>query len=236
MPDGLAERGTIVDVLLKHKPSYSLAVVTLAGGEEIRAESGAMVSYSEGVVTETSSKGGLFGGLKRMVGGESFFQNVWKAPGQGGEVTLAPALPGDMMVIELTDGEFYLQSGAFVASEATVETDTKWGGAKGFFGSNSLILLRMSGQGKVVLGAYGAIEERTLQPGQKYTVDTGHIVGFSSSTQFQVRRVGNWKSTLLSGEGLVCELTGPGTVLMQTRSEEALIGWIAPRLPDKRGD
>jgi uncharacterized protein (TIGR00266 family) len=222
-----------MDVLLKHKPAYSLAVVTLAGGEEVRAESGAMVSYSEGVQTETLSRGGFLGGLKRVVGGESFFQNTWKAPGQGGEVTLAPTLPGDMMVIELSGGDFYLQSGAFVACEASVETDTKWGGAKGFFGSSSLILLRMSGQGKVVLSAYGAIEERTLQPGQKYTVDTGHIVGFSSSIQFQVRRVGNWKSTLLSGEGLVCELTGPGSVLMQTRSEDALIGWLAPRLPSK---
>ncbi len=223
-----------MEVLLKHKPSYSFAVVTLAGNEELRAEAGAMVSYSEGVETETSAKGGLLGGLKRMVGGESFFQNTWKAPSQGGEVTLAPPLPGDMMVLEIGGSDFYLQSGAFIASEASVETDAKWGGAKGFFGSNSLILLRLSGQGKVILGAYGAIEERTLAPGQKYTVDTGHIVGFSSSINFQVRRVGGWKSTLLSGEGLVCELTGPGTVLMQTRSEEALIGWIVPRLPAKR--
>src|SRR5690554_1389086 len=101
-----------MEVLLKHKPSYSFAVVTLAGNEELRAEAGAMVSYSEGVETETSAKGGLLGGLKRMVGGESFFQNTWKAPSQGGEVTLAPPLPGDMMVLEIGGSDFYLQSGA----------------------------------------------------------------------------------------------------------------------------
>jgi len=70
-----------------------------------------------------------------------------------------------------------------------------------------------------------------LAPGQRYTVDTGHIVGFDGSIQFNVRGMGNFKSTLLSGEGLVCELTGPGRVLMQTRSEEAFINWLVPKLP-----
>ena len=96
------------------------------------------------------------------------------------------------------------------------------------------MLLKVSGQGKLLAGCYGAIEERILQPGQKYTVDTGHIVGFDGSVQFSVRRVGGWKSTVLSGEGLVCELTGPGRVLMQTRSEEAFLGWLIPKIPSSR--
>lgn len=220
-----------MQVELKHQPSYSLAVVTLAPNEEIRAEPGAMVSYSQGVQTDTKAEGGLFGGLKRMIGGESFFVNAWHAPAQGGEVTLAPALPGDMRVLELGGGDFLLQSGAYIASEAGLTTDTSWGGARGFFGSGSLILLRVSGQGKLLIGCYGAMEPRVLQAGETYTVDTGHIVGFDASINFSVRKVGSWKSTLLGGEGLVCELTGPGRLLMQTRSEEALIGYLAPRMP-----
>jgi len=137
-----------------------------------------------------------------------------------------------MMVLQI-DGEFRLQSGAYVANEAGVEMDAKWGGAKGFFGSGSLIMLRVSGRGQVVAGCYGSIEERILAPGQRYTVDTGHIVGFDASVQFSVKKVGGWKSTLLSGEGLVCELTGPGRVLMQTRSEEAFLGWLIPHIPQK---
>jgi len=93
------------------------------------------------------------------------------------------------------------------------------------------VLLRVSGQGKVVIASYGALEERVLGQGEVYTVDTGHIVAFEASVGFQVRRVGGWKSTFLSGEGLVVDLTGPGRVLMQTRSEEAFIGWLTPRLP-----
>lgn len=219
-------------VELKHQPSYSLAVVTLAPDEEIKAEPGAMVSYSAGVTTETKAEGGLFGGLKRMAGGESFFQNTWKAPAEGGEVTLAQSLPGDMRVLEIAE-DFLLQSGAYIASESGVTFDTKWGGAKGFFGSGSLLLLRVSGRGQALIGCYGAMEERVLAPGQVYNVDTGHIVGFDASVQFSVRRVGSWKSTLLGGEGLICELTGPGRVLMQTRSEEALVAWLGPRLPKK---
>ncbi|MBN1965612.1 MAG: TIGR00266 family protein [Anaerolineae bacterium] len=220
-----------MEVQIKHQPAYSLAVVSLAPNEAMRAEPGAMVSYSAGVVTDTKAEGGLFGGLKRMIGGESFFVNTWQAPAQGGEVTLAPALPGDMRVLELGGQDFLLQSGAFVASEDGIMTDATWGGARGFFGSGSLVLLRVSGAGKLVIGCYGAMEPRVLQAGEVYSVDTGHIVGFDASIQFAVRKVGSWKSTLLGGEGLVCELTGPGRLLMQTRSEEALVSYLGPRMP-----
>ncbi|NJL57739.1 TIGR00266 family protein [bacterium] len=221
-----------MEVELKHRPSYSLAVVTLAANEQIKTEAGAMVSHTAGITTETKSEGGFFGGLKRMVGGESFFQNTWTAPASGGQINLASALPGDMTVLDI-DSEFMLQSGAYIASEKGVETTTNWGGAKGFFGSGSLILLKLSGRGKVIIGCYGAIEERTLGPGEVYTIDTGHIVGFTGGMTFQVRKVGGWKSTFLSGEGLVCDLGGPGRLLMQTRSEEALINWIIPQVPQQ---
>jgi uncharacterized protein (TIGR00266 family) len=221
-----------MQVTLKHQPAFSLAIVAMAPNEHVKVEPGAMVGYSDGVSVETKAEGGLMGGLKRMVAGESFFQNTYTAPGNGGELVLAPALPGDMIVLDIA-GEFMLQSGAYVASESNVFMDAKWGGSKGFFGSGSMVLLKVSGQGKLLAGCYGAIEERILQPGQRYTIDTGHIVGFEASVGFNVRRVGGWKSTILSGEGLVVELTGPGRVLMQTRSEEAFLGWLLPKIPSK---
>ena len=221
-----------MDITLKHQPSYSLAVVQLDPNENVKVEPGAMVSMSDGIQIETKSEGGLFGGLKRMVGGESFFQNRYTAPAQGGEITLAQTLPGDMITLEL-DGEpgFLLQSGSYIASEDSIQVDSKWGGAKGFFGSGTLILLKCGGRGKLLAGCYGAIEERVLQAGERYTVDTGHIVGFEGDMGFEVKRVGGWKSTMLSGEGLVVQLTGPGRVLMQTRSEQDLINWIIPQVP-----
>ena len=222
-----------MDVTIKHQPSYSLGIITMTANEKVKVEPGSMVSFSDGVSVETKSEGGLFGGLKRMVGGEGFFQNTYTAPAQGGEITVAPALPGDMRVLEITGGEFLLQSGAYIASEQNVNFDSSWGGAKGFFGSGSLVLLKISGNGKYVIGTYGAIEERVLGAGEKYTVDTGHIVGFDPGMKFEVRRVGGWKSTILSGEGFVVDLTGPGRLLMQSRSEEALLGWLIPKIPQR---
>lgn len=222
-----------MNVTIKHQPAFSLAIVKLSGNEQIKVEPGAMVSHSDGLTTETKAQGGLLGGLKRMVAGESFFQNTWKAPAEGGEITLAATLPGDMITLPIAGADFLLRSGAYVASEMDVAIDASWGGSKGFFGGGGLILLKVSGRGQVLACSYGAIEERTLAAGQSYTVDTGHIVGFDAGIQFSVKKSGSWKSTLLGGEGLVCQLTGPGRVLMQSRSEEAFLSWLLPKLPTK---
>ena len=222
-----------MNVTIKHQPAFALAVVALAANEQIKAEPGAMVSHSDGMTTETAAQGGFFGGLKRMVAGESFFQNTWRGGGQGGEITLAPSLPGDMVTLKIAGSDFLLRSGAYVASEMNVNMDATWGGAKGFFGGGGLVLLKINGTGQVVACSYGAIEERVLAAGQSYIVDTGHVVGFDATMQFSVEKVGGWKSTILGGEGLVCRLTGPGRVLMQSRSEEAFLGWLLPKLPTK---
>ena len=120
-----------MQVTLKHQPSYSLAIVGLAGNEKVKVEPGAMVGYSEGIAVETKSEGGLMGGLKRMVAGESFFQNTYTAPGNGGELVLAPALPGDMIVLEIAGNEFMLQSGAYIASEISVVNGCQVGRLEG---------------------------------------------------------------------------------------------------------
>jgi uncharacterized protein (TIGR00266 family) len=222
-----------MDVTIKHQPAFSLAVVQLSPNEQVKVEPGSMVSYSDGVSVETKAEGGLFGGLKRMVAGESFFQNTYTAPANGGEITLAPSLPGDMMTLDIGGRDILVQSGAYVASEMGVTTDSSWGGAKGFFGGGGLILLKVSGNGKLLIGAYGALEERVLSAGQRYTIDTGHIVALDASISFKLQKAGSWKSAILGGEGLVCELTGPGRVLMQSRSEEAFLGWLLPKIPTR---
>jgi uncharacterized protein (TIGR00266 family) len=222
-----------VDVTIKHAPAFALAVVQMRPGEPVKVEPGAMVSHSDGVAVETRAEGGLFGGLKRMVAGESFFQNTFTAPTQGGELTLAATLPGDMRVMVVEGQGLLLQSGAYVASETGVTIDAGWGGSRGFFGGKGLILLKVSGRGQLLLAAYGALEERVLQAGQRYTVDTGHIVALDPSVAFQLRKSGSWASAILGGEGLVCELTGPGRILMQSRSEQSFLGWLIPKLPTR---
>jgi uncharacterized protein (TIGR00266 family) len=223
-----------MEVNILYRPSYSLGVIRLGPNEEIRVESGAMVSMSQGVTVETKAAGGILKSLARSVlAGESFFQNTFRAPAGGGEVTVAPALPGDLFVLELRNESLLVQSGSYVASEAGINLDTKWGGAKTFFASEGLIMLRASGTGKLLLSSFGAIHEVNLEAGQTYTVDTGHLVAFSEGIGFKVRRVGGLKSTIFSGEGLVVDLTGPGRVLLQTRSTDAFLSWLIPKLPKR---
>jgi len=212
-------------------PSYSLARVRLEAGEEINAESGAMVSMSSGIEMQTSAKGGLLSGLKRsLLGGESFFINTFVAAAAG-EVTFAPPLPGDIMHMELTDRAMMVQSTSYLASSPGLTVDTKWAGAKGFFAKEGLFLLKVSGRGHLFVSSYGAIHEVPLAAGESYTLDNGHMVAFDESVSYNVRRVGGMKSTLFSGEGLVCTFTGPGRVFLQTRSEDAFLSWLIPHLP-----
>jgi uncharacterized protein (TIGR00266 family) len=181
---------------------------------------------------DTGTKGGIMGALKRSVlGGESFFMNTYRASASGGQISLAPVLPGDMAVIELSDEPLMVQSGSYVASSAGLTIDTKWSGARTFFAREGLIMLKCSGSGTLVLSSYGAIHEMPLAEGESHTVDTGHLVAFTEGMGFKVRTVGGMKSTLFSGEGLVVDLTGPGKVLMQTRSDDAFLSWLIPRLP-----
>jgi uncharacterized protein (TIGR00266 family) len=221
-----------MQINILYQPSYSLGVIKLGASEKVRVEGGSMVSMSTGMTLETAATGGILKSLARSVlGGESFFQNTYQAPANGGEITVAPALPGDLAVVEMQNEALMVQSGSYVASEMGITLDTKWGGAKTFFASEGLIMLRATGLGKLLISSYGAIHTMNLAQGQSYTVDTGHLVAFSEGMGFKVRSVGGFKSTLFSGEGLVVDLTGPGRVLLQTRSTDAFLSWLIPRLP-----
>ena len=219
-------------ITIEHQPAFALAVLALDPSETVKVEPGAMVGFSEGVVSDTEVAGGFMSGLKRILGGESFFQNTYTAPAEGGELALAPALPGDIAVIEVApDQPLLLKSGAYLAADPAVSFDASWGGAKGFFGGQGLILLRVTGQGRLLFSAYGGLEMRTLAPRQRYTVDTGHIVALDASLEYQTRGMGSLKRTIFGGEGLVCELIGPGRLYMQSRSEADFLNWLIPKLP-----
>jgi uncharacterized protein (TIGR00266 family) len=219
-------------VEIRYQPSFALALVTLDAGEAIQTESGAMVGMSPGLRMETVAKGGLLKSLGRsLFGGESFFLNTYVAEKSGNSVALAPALPGDIAVIEMDGEELLVQSGSYLAASTGVQVDTKWSGAKTFFGGEGLIMLRVTGRGTLIVSSYGAIHSLQLGAGQSYIIDTGHLVSFESRMKYQVKKVAGWKSTLFSGEGLVAELTGPGRLTMQSRSETAFLSWLIPKLP-----
>ena len=192
-----------MEVEFQNGPAFTVAVARLAGGEKLRAESGAMISMTTGTQIETSTQGGLLMGLKRSLSGESFFMNMFTAPPAGGEIILASALPGDMTAIDLQNETWLFHRDGFVASSEGIDLDTRWGGLRGAFGASSFFVVKCGGTGKAIVATYGALRRVDLQAGQQYTVDSGHLVAWPESLPMQVQKVGGLKSLLLSGEGFV---------------------------------
>jgi uncharacterized protein (TIGR00266 family) len=227
-------RGYNYEVL--HQPSFSLAVIQLQPEQSIQAESGAMVSMSANIELQSELKGGLFGAIKRAAGGESAFVSTFTARGGPGEVTFAPGAPGDIAAIEMNNQSFFVQSSSYLAGDASLNVDTKWGGAKSFFGGEGLFVLLVQGQGLLLVSSFGAIHRKRLQAGERYVVDTGHLVAWEGTTQYTLRKAaaGLFRS-MMSGEGIVAEFTGPGELLIQTRNLAALAGLLKPFFPTQSG-
>ncbi len=215
-------------------PAFAFGRVAIGQGAEVKVEAGAMASMSGDVSIETNATGGMMSSLKRSVlGGESFFINTFRSE-RGGHVAVAAKLPGDMRLLPLEGSTWMVQSGSWIASDPGVAVDTKWGGAKTFFGGEGLFLLKCSGDGDVLVSSYGAIIEQELQADESYVIDTGHVVAFKEGMQYGVEKAGSWKSTIFGAEGLVVRFQGPGTVWIQTRSPQELVSWLKAKMPQNR--
>ncbi len=167
--------------------------------------------------------------LRRVLGGETMFLNEFWGP-QGGEVVLAPKLSGHIMKKTL-DGRrtLFVQRGGYLASTSDIDTRVRFGGLRTLFGGEGLVLLQCTGSGDVFVNSYGGITEVPIDG--KFIVDTGHIVAFDGALDFRVRSIGGAKSFLFSGEGLVCEFEGRGTLYLQSRNLASLASWVTPLLP-----
>jgi len=222
---------------IEHQGAFALAVVDLQPEQSISAEAGAMVSMSSTVDLNSEMKGGVFGALKRAVGGESAFVSTFTARGGRGEVTLAPGAPGDVAGIEMNNQTFCVQSSSYLAGDVSLQVDTKLGGAKSFFGGEGLFVLQVTGTGLLLVSSFGSIHRKVLAPGEQYVVDTGHLVAWEGQMQYNLRKAA--KSGLLrsflSGEGMVAEFSGPGELLIQTRNLAAFAGLLKPFFPSQGG-
>jgi len=221
---------------VEFQPAYAMLTLSLAAGEAVRVEPGAMVAQ-ENVTMETKSSGGFFKGLKKMAfGGESFFLNTFTGGAGGGWISLAPSAPGDLAWFDVQPGrQLFIQSGSFMASASNVQTDTQFQGLKGAFSGESLFFIRAftedSLPGRVYYNSYGAIKAIPVQQGQTVTVDTGHVVAFEDTLQYQIGKVGGMKSFMFGGEGLVMNFSGQGTIWIQTRNLSGLASILIPFIP-----
>lgn len=222
---------------IKHQGAFALAVVNLQAEQAISAEAGAMVSMSGNVELHSEMKGGVFGALKRAVGGESAFVSTFTARGTQGEVTLAPGTPGDVVGIEMNQQTFLVQSSSYLAGDTSLKVETRFGGAKSWLGGEGLFLLEVAGSGLLLISSFGAIHRKTLRPGEQYVVDTGHLVAWEGQMQYNLRKAAKsgFFRSFLSGEGMVAEFSGPGEILIQTRNLRAFAGLLKPFFPSQGG-
>lgn len=199
---------------------FQAVVVTLDPGEGVRAEPGAMMWIEEEVEMDTSTGGGLLAGLKRKIGGESFFITTFTNHGtRRAQVAFAADYPGKILPVDLGRGDILCQRDAYLCSAKGVDVTVAFAkrlGA-GFFGGEGFILQKLHGDGLAFIHAGGHIIERELAPGERLRVDTGCIVGFEDTVDYDIQMIKGVKTMLFGGEGLFyATLRGPGKCWIQT--------------------
>ena len=211
---------------IKYRPSYSLLVAQLEADETITAEAGAMTYMQPTVEVETTMRERSFWGTLglRILGGQSFFVNHYRGPG---EIAFVAAPVGDIEKLDVESGNgMVIQKSAYVASTGELDLDIKWEGfTKGLFGQG-LFMLKAHGAGELFINTFGAIDRHVLEAGETLVVDNFHLVGFTESCQYKVTGFGGLKETILSGEGFVTRITGPGEVYIQTKNMREFVDWL----------
>ncbi len=227
-----------------------LVEVELDPGETVIAEAGAMMYMEEGINFEakmgdgSAADSGFFGKLmqagKRVISGESLFMTHFTHQGVGkGHVAFAAPYPGSIIPVDLSriGGELLCQKDAFLCAALGTQLDiafTRRLGA-GFFGGEGFILEQLRGDGMVFVHAGGTIIEKELH-GETLRVDTGCLVAFQPSIEYDIARAGNLKSMFFGGEGLfLATLRGTGKVWLQSLPFSRMADRIIANAPSAGG-
>ena len=196
--------------------------IELDPGEAVRAEAGAMLYMDEGIEMDTGTGGGFMKGLKRRLTGESFFITSFTHTGSGKKrVAFSAPYPGKVIPLDLTalGGSFLCQKDAFLCAAKGIEIEVSFSRkfGVGLFGGEGFILQKLTGDGLAFAHAGGTIIERDLAAGELLRVDTGCLVGFAPSVQYDIEMQKGFKNALFGGEGLfMAKVRGPGKVFLQS--------------------
>ena len=215
---------------IRYRPAFATIFVTLQPREQITAEAGAMVSMDAGVVMKTEFSGGFIPALmRRFFGGESLFVNVFKNNTNVAQtIILSQQMIGDIEHKKLGSKPFCLQPGAYIAHTPGAKMGVRWAGFASWFAGEGLFKLQFTGKGQVLFGCYGGLTQR--QVNGEFIVDSTHLVAYDGSIKMNVALSGNLISSITSGEGFVNKLTGNGSIYIQSRSVEGLIGFLRSKI------
>lgn len=217
--------------------NLQIARVHLQPGQEIYAEAGKMIYKSSNIDWTTRMTGQsigdkILGALKRKMMGASLYFTYFQSTGLPGEIGFAGHYPGKIQVFDLAPGQVIMvQRDGFLFAQSSVAIDiamVRRLGA-GLLGGEGFILQKLVGPGLVFIHAGGDHVDYSLAPGETLQVQTGHLVAFEPTVNYDIQMVGNIRTAIFGGEGLfLTTLTGPGRVILQSMTLERLRHELAP--------
>lgn len=215
---------------VRYKPSFAAIFVTLSPGEKITAEAGAMTSMDGQLTMKTQFSGGFFSGLlKKFLGGESLFVNVFEnETNQALQLVLTQSMIGDIISVNLNGNSICFQPGAYIANDPGVNIGVRWAGFSSWFAGEGLFKLQLSGHGKVFFGAYGGITKKHLNG--ELVVDNGHLVAYDTAMKMKIGMAGGLIASITSGEGLINRIRGNGDIYLQSRSVDGLVKFLTTKI------
>ncbi len=227
---------------ITHGPSFAMLRVDVQPGQTVIAEAGAMVARHQHVNMEVKMNAGKSPGffaklkaffialIRKVVGGETFFVNHFSVQQQPGSVWVAPGTSGQIQYRRMQGETLIMSSGAYLAHVGDIDMKMKFGGFRALLAKEGAFFLEMSGSGDLWFNSYGGIH--AVPVNGSYIVDNGHLVAYEGNLQFDIKSAGGGlMGFVASGEGLVCEFKGQGTVYIQSRNLDSLVGWLTPMLP-----
>ena len=217
------------------RPAASAAKLTLQAGETVTCEVGAMIAMSAGFTVETTTRkrgggGGIMKGIKRMFAGESLFINHFTANQPDQTLIIGPGLLGDIVHYPMSGGPVIVQGSSWLASATDIDIDATWQGlGKAIFSGEGMFWVKCSGTGDLFLNSFGAIYPVDVKG--EYVVDTGHIVAFEDTLQFNIGKASeSWIGSFMGGEGLVCKFNGQGRLFCQSHNPPSFGKLLGPKL------
>ena len=215
-------------ISIEGAPSFATAVCTFSTGESLYLTYGSMIAMSPGFkVAGSVGAGGLWrAALRNLIGQESFFMGSYTSVEEGCWLAIASAYPGEIVELDIGTNTWLLAPASVLASSVAVGVDPKIGTPRLLFLDEKLVRLKLSGNGIALIGSFGCLIPIDLDVGEEVSVDTGYLVGFTDSVTLKLGVVGGLGTTVITGENLIGHLTGPGKVLLQTRTLENYKKWI----------
>lgn len=209
--------------------------VTMDSGESMYTQSGGMCWMSDNVAMKTNTRGGLLKGIGRKFAGESMFLTTYTATSDQATIGFSSTVAGEILPVDLNQyGSLICQKGAFLCAEDSVKTQIAFTKkiSSGLFGGEGFILQKLSGTGICFLEIDGNKVIKELAPGEIIKVDTGNLVAFEESVNYEIEMIKGGMNIFLGGEGLfITKLTGPGRVVLQTQNIAEFAGRLTRFIP-----